>query len=209
VRYSMTMGELAQMFNGENKIGADLHVVAMTNWRRSETYNQTGLAWIPPSPNLRTLNAAFLYPGIELLQAGGVSVGRGTDVPFEIFGAPWIHATAFAEELNRRKIPGVRFAPETFTPSSGVYGGQACEGVTITITDRAAIRSVRMGLEIADALHRMYPEQFQLGKIIELLGSKRALDMLERGEKPVEIVSGWSPDLDKFRATREKYLLYH
>jgi uncharacterized protein YbbC (DUF1343 family) len=209
VRYAMTMGELAQMFNVENKIGADLHVLAMTNWRRSETYDQTGLAWVPPSPNLRTLNAAFLYPGIEVLQSADVSVGRGTDAPFELFGAPWIHAAALAEELNRRKIPGVRFAPTTFTPSSGVHSGQACEGVTITITNRGAIHSMRMGLEIADALHRMYPEQFRLDKIIELLGSKGALDSLEHGEKPAEIVSGWSTDLDKFRATREKYLLYH
>jgi uncharacterized protein YbbC (DUF1343 family) len=209
VRYAMTMGELAQMFNAENKIGADLHVLAMTNWRRSEIYDQTGMSWIPPSPNLRTLDAAFLYPGIELLQAAGVSVGRGTSAPFEIVGAPWIHAAVFAEELNRRSIQGVRFVPATFTPSSGIYTGQVCEGATIIITDRAAIRSMRMGLEIADALHRMYPEQFQIGKMIELLGSKRTLDSLVRGETPAEIVSGWSADLDKFRATREKYLLYH
>jgi uncharacterized protein YbbC (DUF1343 family) len=209
VRYAMTMGELAQMFNAENKIGADLHVLAMTNWRRSEIYDQTGMSWIPPSPNLRTLDAAFLYPGIELLQAAGVSVGRGTSAPFEIVGAPWIHAAVFAEELNRRSIQGVRFVPATFTPSSGIYTGQVCEGATIIITDRAAIRSMRMGLEIADALHRMYPEQFQIGKMIEPLGSKRTLDSLVRGETPAEIVSGWSADLDKFRATREKYLLYH
>ena len=107
------MGELARMFNAENKIGADLHVVAMKNWRRSETYDQTGLRWIPPSPNLRTLNEAFLYPGIEILQAAGVSVGRGTDAPFEIFGAPWIHGGELAAALDARKIPGVSFAPRS------------------------------------------------------------------------------------------------
>ena len=111
VRYAMTMGELARMFNAENKIGADLHVIAMKNWRRRETYDQTGLAWIPPSPNLRTLNAAFLYPGIEILQAAGVSVGRGTDAPFEIFGAPWIGGGDLAAELSPTQGPGriVRF----------------------------------------------------------------------------------------------------
>ncbi len=209
VRYAMTLGELARMFNAENKIGANLRVIEMKNWRRDETYDQTGLVWIPPSPNLRTLQAAFLYPGIEILQAGGVSVGRGTDAPFEIFGAPWVHAADLAAELNRRQIPGVHFVPAEFTPSSGLYNGQVCEGVTIDITDRAAIRSMRMGLEIADALHRMYPEQFQLDKIIELLGSRSSLEALKHGESPSQIVSDWSASLDNFRATREKYLIYH
>jgi|HubBroStandDraft_6_1064221.scaffolds.fasta_scaffold00427_22 uncharacterized protein YbbC (DUF1343 family) len=209
VRYAMTMGELAMMFNAENKIGADLHVVTMGDWRRTEFYEETGLEWIPPSPALRTLNATVLYPGIEILQAGGVSVGRGTDVPFEKFGAPWIRSNELAVELKRRKIAGVRFAPAAFTPSSGIYSGQGCEGVAIEITDRSAIRSMSMGLEIADALHHMYPADFHLDKIIELVGSSATLDALKRGEKPSEIVAGWSADLDKFRATREKYLLYH
>lgn len=209
VRYAMTMGELARMFNAENKIGADLHVFAMKNWRRATAYDETGLAWIPPSPNLRTLRAAFLYPGIEILQAGGVSVGRGTEAPFEKFGAPWIDAARLAEELNRRKIAGVRFAPGAFTPESDLYKGQACEGVTIEIADRSAIRAMSMGLEIAGVLHRMYPEKFQLDKIIALVGSKGTMDALERGEKPEAIVASWSPELDKFRATRAKYLLYH
>jgi uncharacterized protein YbbC (DUF1343 family) len=209
VRYGMTMGELAKMFNAENKIGADLHVVTMTNWRRSETYDQTGLAWIAPSPNLRTLNAEFLYPGIEILQAGGVSVGRGTDTPFEIIGAPWIHAEEFATALTSRKIPGVSFTPAQFTPRDGIYSGEACQGVTISITNRDELQSMRMGLEIADALHRVYPDKFQLDKIIELLGSQSTIDRLKRGDPPSEIVSGWSADLDKFRRMRAKYLLYH
>jgi uncharacterized protein YbbC (DUF1343 family) len=209
VRYGMTLGELAQMFNVENKIGADLHVVKMGNWRRSETYDQTGLTWIAPSPNLRTLNAAFLYPGIEILQAGGVSVGRGTDTPFEILGAPWIHADEFAVALASRKIAGVSFAPAQFTPSDGLYRGESCQGVKIIITKRDQLQSMRMGLEIADVLHRMYPDKFQLDKIIELLGSQSTIDRLKRGDPPAEIVAGWSAELDKFRAMREKYLLYH
>src|ERR1022692_4662631 len=129
VRYGMTLGELAEMFNTENKIGADLDVFSMRNWRRSETYDQTGLPWIPPSPNLRTVQEAFLYPGIEIMQAGGVSVGRGTDTPFEIVGAPWIRADELATELDRRKIPGVSFNAAEFTPRDGPYNGQACHGV--------------------------------------------------------------------------------
>jgi uncharacterized protein YbbC (DUF1343 family) len=204
----MTIGELARMFNAENKIGADLHVLRMQNWRRSETYDQTGLKWIPPSPNLRTLKAAFLYPGVEILQAGGVSVGRGTVAPFEILGAPWIHADKFAAELARRAIPGVRFAPAQFTPSEAIYRGRTCQGVTISITNRDTLESVRMGLEIADALHRMYPDDFKLGNSIDLLGSQSTIDRLRRGDSPADVVAGWSGDLDKFRKMREKYLLY-
>jgi uncharacterized protein YbbC (DUF1343 family) len=208
-RYGMTMGELAQMFNVENKIGADLHVEAMLGWRRSETYDQTGLAWVRPSPNLRTLNETFLYPGIEVLQAGSVSVGRGTDTPFEILGAPWIHADEFAAALARRQIPGIRFAPARFTPRSDIYRGHACQGVTIAITNRDRLDSMRMGLEIAAVLHRLYPDQFQIEKTMELLGSQSTLDRLERGDAPADIVSGWATDVDKFRTMREKYLLYH
>ena len=208
VRYGMTPGELAQMFNAENKIGADLHVVTMSNWRRSETYDQTGLTWIPPSPNLRTLNAEFLYPGIEILQAGGVSVGRGTDAPVEKIGAPWVRADEFAAELTRRKIPGVSFVAAQFTPSDDLYRGEPCQGVTVSITNRSELQSMRMGLEIAEVLHRMYPDKFQIEKTIELLGSQSTVDRLKRGDAPAEIVSGWSADLDKFRRTRAKYLLY-
>jgi len=209
VRYGMTMGELAQMFNAENKIGAELHVIAMRNWKRSETYDQTGLKWIPPSPNLRTIDEAFLYPGIEILQAGGVSVGRGTGTPFEILGAPWIRGPELAAELGKRKIPGVEFAPALFTPRDGLYKGEYCQGISIAITDRAALRAMRMGLEIAAALQRLYPTQFHLGKIIELVGSKDTVERLERGEELAEIEKSWQDDLARFGIMREKYLLYH
>jgi uncharacterized protein YbbC (DUF1343 family) len=208
VRFAMTLGELAQMFNAENHIGVDLHIIGMQNWRRSETYDQTGLAWIAPSPNLRTLRAAFPYPGIEILQAGGVSVGRGTDTPFELFGAPWIRGAELAAELNRRKIPDVAFAPTKFTPSDGPYKGQPCEGASLTVTGRASFRSMLMGLEIIEALNRLYPQNFHIRKTIELLGSQSTLDRLERGNDPRAIIAGWSADLNGFRATRQKYLLY-
>ena len=209
VRYAMTIGEFAQMFNAENAVGADLHVIAMQGWRRGDTYDQTGLVWVAPSPNLRSVDAALLYPGMEILQAGGISVGRGTDAPFEFLGAPWIRAHEFLAELDRRKIPGVSFTPTRFTPNEDPYEGQICEGVTIDITDRGALGSMRMGLEIADVLRRMYPTYFRLPSTITLLGSQSTIDSLVHGESPAAIVAGWSGDLDKFRQMREKYLLYH
>jgi len=209
VRYAMTVGELARMFNTENHIGADLQVVLSSNWSRRESYDQTGLDWIPPSPHLQTVNAAFLYPGVEILQAGGVSVGRGTDAPFEALGAPWINAEAFAAELNRRTIPGVRFESDRFIPRESPYDDESCSGARIHITDRDSFRSIRMGLEIADTLNRMYPEQFQLQQVMTLLGSQSTIDRLKRGDAPRDIIAGWSTDLDRFRNLREKYLLYH
>jgi uncharacterized protein YbbC (DUF1343 family) len=209
IRYAMTMGELAQMFNAENKLGADLHVVAMEDWHRHDTFDMTGLAWIAPSPALRTLRANFLYPGIEILQAGGVSVGRGTPTPFEVLGAPWIEADGLLAELNRRRVPGVQFAATRFTPVSGPYEGKVCNGISIDLADRSALQPILMGLEIAEALNHLYPEQFHLVKMVELLGSNTTIEQLKRGTDPKEIEASWGGDLDKFRAMREKYLLYH
>jgi uncharacterized protein YbbC (DUF1343 family)/CubicO group peptidase (beta-lactamase class C family) len=209
VRYGMTLGELAQMFNAKNKIGADLHVIAMKDWRREDRFEATGLTWIPPSPNLRSLNAALLYPGIEILQAAGVSVGRGTDAPFEVFGAPWIEPVAVADELNRRFIPGVRFVPTRFTPTSDLYARQLCGGISLVIIDRASLNPMLMGLEIAALLNKKYPNNFQLEKINELLGSSATIDRLKAGDAPSRIVLDWESDVDAFRKMREKYLLYH
>jgi uncharacterized protein YbbC (DUF1343 family)/CubicO group peptidase (beta-lactamase class C family) len=211
VRYGMTIGELAQMFNAENHIGGDVHVVAMRNWRRGDFYEATGQRWIAPSPNLRTIDAAMLYPGIEILQAGGVSVGRGTDTTFEVFGAPWIDATALARELNRRFIPGVRFVPIEFTPQAGANAGPnagvVCNGVSVLITDRDSLRPMLMGLEVEATLHRMYGQSFALHKTIELLGSESTIERLERGDSPERIVWDWEDALDQFRKMREKYLI--
>jgi uncharacterized protein YbbC (DUF1343 family) len=208
VRFAMTLGELAQMFNSENRIGVDLHVVKMQNWRRSETYDQTGLAWIAPSPNLRTLRAAFLYPGIEILQAAGVSVGRGTPTPFELFGAPWIRSAELVADLDQKKIPGVSFAPTLFTPRDGLYQALACQGVSLRVTDGVSFRAMLMGLEIVAALHHLYPQNFQIAKTVELLGSQLTVEQLERGEEPRTIIEGWSPELDRFRSMRQNYLIY-
>ena len=200
--YAMTLGELARMFAAENKMGLDLHVIAMKNWRRSQTFDQTGLKWIPPSPNLRTLNEAFLYPGIEILQPAGISVGRGTDAPFEQLGAPWVRSDALLNSLTPRQIPGVSFAAASFTPTDGLYKGEACAGVKLTITDREAFDSIRTGLEISDALHRLYPERFQVTKLMDLLASQTTVDALIQYQAPANIIASWASDLAQFRALR-------
>jgi uncharacterized protein YbbC (DUF1343 family) len=209
VIYGMTFGELASMFNAQNKLGVDLHVIAMKNWRRSQTFDQTGLTWIPPSPNLRTLNEVFLYPGVEILQPAGVSVGRGTDTPFEQLGAPWIHSDVLLNSMNSKQIPGVRFGAASFTPSDGLYKGEACAGVKLEITDSAAFDSIRTGLEIADSLHRLYPERFQVTKLMDLLASQTTVDALIQYQAPAGIIASWESDLAQFRMLRAKYLLYN
>lgn len=206
--YGMTMGELARMFNVENKTNAELHVVAMQDWRRGETYDQTGMKWIAPSPNLRTLNEDFIYPGIETLQPGGISVGRGTDTPFELFGAPWVLADPLQKNMEARNIPGVRFSAATFTPTAGPFSGELCNGLKIEVTDRGTFDAIRLALEAADALHRLYPDRFDITKLTALLGSATTVDALINYVPPVQIISSWSPDLAKFKVMRAKYLLY-
>ncbi len=208
VVYGMTMGELAKMFNVENHIGAGLHVIDMRGWRRRDTFQATGLKWISPSPNLPTLEALLLYPGVEILQAGGVSVGRGTAKPFELLGAPWIRGTELAQKLNARRIPGVRFEPAQFTPGAGMYKDAACEGVGIHVTDRTSLLPMSLGIEIAAELSALYPDHFDSGKLIELLGSNDTVERLKRGQVPASIVRSWQTQLAAFRRMRAKYLLY-
>ena len=209
VRYALTIGELAQFFNSENHINADLHVIKMKNWHRNYFFESTGTRWIPPSPNLRTLKGSILYPGLEILQNVGVSVGRGTEAPFEEFGAPWINGEDIAAELNAKNLPGLRFSNHPFIPVSGLYAGQRCGGVGIKVTDRAAARSMRMGLEIAALLQKTYPQQFDSSKILELLGNDQAVRDLQAGVPPEKIVSSWATDLAAFGHLRRKYFLYN
>lgn len=208
VRYGLTIGELSQLFNAENKIGCDLHVIAMRNWRRGTYYDQTGVRWIPPSPNLRTLKGAVLYPGLEILQNANVSVGRGTEAPFEQFGAPWMDGEKVAAELNAKRLAGVHFAPAQFVPASGLFMGQKCSGVAPRVTDRAAVRSVEMAIEIVTVLGRLYPKEFEPARTVLLLGNEATVRMLERGAAPEEIVRSWSADLAVFETMRRKYFLY-
>jgi len=208
VRYGLTIGELAQLFNTENHINCELHVVQMKNWHRNYFYENTGMRWIPPSPNLRTLKGAILYPGLEVLQNASVSVGRGTQAPFEEFGAPWIDGQEVADALNARNLPGVRFADQPYIPVSGLYAGQRCGGVSIRVTDRAAVRSMQVGLEIAALLQNKYPEHFDASKMIVLLGNDTTVKDLKAGMASERIIANWSADLTAFEQVRRKYFLY-
>ena len=208
VRHGMTIGELARLFNGENKIGADLTVIAMKNWRRDDWYDETALPWIGPSPNMRNMNEAALYPGIGAIEGTNLSVGRGTDTPFEHVGAPWIDGVQLAEALNARGLPGVRFYPVRFTPASSKYANEECQGVFIIVTDRTALRPVRVGLEIASALMRLYPTQYQLEQAARLFGSRDTLTRVKAGDDPAAIAASWDAAEAKWRLLRAKYLLY-
>jgi uncharacterized protein YbbC (DUF1343 family) len=208
VRYGLTIGELAQLFNAENHIGADLHVIAMKNWHRNYFFESTGIKWIPPSPNLRTTKGAILYPGIEILQNAGVSVGRGTQTPFEEFGASWLNGEDVAAALNERQLPGIHFTARPFIPVAGLYSGQRCGGVAIRVTDRFTVRSMRVALEIAALLQKLYPKQFDVEKLLLLLGNAETVQQLVAGVSPEKIIAGWAPALTAFDSVRRKYFLY-
>ena len=208
VRYGLTIGELAQFFNTENHINCDLHVIQMKNWHRNYFFESTGLRWVPPSPNLRTVKGSIVYPGLEILQSAGVSVGRGTETPFEEFGAPWMDGIAVAAELNAKHIAGVRFVDDPFIPVAGLYAGTRCGGVGVRITDRFAVRSMRMGLEIAVLLKKMYPTNFDFAKLITLIGNSETIQQLQDGAEPEQIVASWSAALANYDQTRRKYFLY-
>jgi uncharacterized protein YbbC (DUF1343 family) len=208
VRHGMTLGELARLFNDENKIGATLTVVPAANWRRDDWFDQTGLPWINPSPNMRNLNQATLYPGIGAIEYSNISVGRGTDQPFEQVGAPWINGRALAETLNARNLPGIRFYPVTFTPAASKYAKEACQGVFMVITNRPALQPVRVGLEIAAALWKLHGDDFKMETTYRLLGSRQALERVKSGEDPARVASSWSAAESRWRLLRAKYLLY-
>jgi len=207
-RYGMTVGELAKMFNEENRIGVNLHVIRMSGYERNFWYDETGLQWVNPSPNLRSLTQAILYPGVATVEGSNVSVGRGTETPFEIFGAPWINAGELAGYLNKRKILGVSFSPEHFTPASSVYKNKLCHGVRISLNDRQSFDPAALGIEITAALHRLYKKEFQIDKTFGLIGSRRVLQEIKEGQDPRAIVMHWQESLEDFQRLRAKYLLY-
>jgi len=208
VRHGMTVGELAEMFNSERTIGANLTVVLMDGWMRGDWYDSTGMKWINPSPNLRSLTEATLYPGIGMIEGTNISVGRGTDTPFELLGAPLVGPEALARYLNARDIDGVRFVPVSFTPNASSYAGQKCGGVNIVVTDRDALDVPELGAEIASALHHLYPGEYKLTALDGLMRNKATLDALNAGEDPRRIAEDWQDDLETFKSLRAKYLLY-
>jgi uncharacterized protein YbbC (DUF1343 family)/CubicO group peptidase (beta-lactamase class C family) len=208
VRHGMTMGELAKLFNEENKINVDLTVVPLENWRRDYWYDETGLTWINPSPNMRNLNQATLYPGIGAIEYSNVSVGRGTDQPFEQFGAPWIDGPRLAAALNAKRLPGVRFYPMTFTPKSSKYANEECQGVFMVVTNRTALQPVRMGLEIVSVLSTLFGDKFDPLTTWRLFGTPEPIERVRRGEDAAAVASRWTADEARWRRLRAKYLLY-
>jgi len=208
VRYGMTIGELASLFNAERKIGADLTVIKMEGWRRADHYDGTALTWVNPSPNMRSLTEALLYPGIGLLETTNVSVGRGTDTPFELVGAPWIDGPKLAEALNRAGLAGARFVPVRFTPKSSKFSNEECGGINIIVTDRVAFHPVATGIEIAYQLNRLYPVTWKIEDYIRLLANRAAFAALREGRTPSEITATWQTGLAQFARIRQKYLIY-
>jgi len=208
VRQGMTMGELAKMYNAERNINAKLTVVAMEGWQRGDWFDSTGLAWVNPSPNLRSVTEAGLYPGVGLIEGTNVSVGRGTDTPFELLGAPWMKGRELASYLNARGIAGVRFVPVTFTPTASNFAGQKCEGVNLVLTERNALDGPELGIELAAALRKLYPADFKLERMTELLVNQAAYDGLVAGKDPRRIAQDWQEELEKFELVRKKYLIY-
>jgi uncharacterized protein YbbC (DUF1343 family)/CubicO group peptidase (beta-lactamase class C family) len=208
VRHGMTLGELAKLFNSERNINAKLTVVPLDGWLRGDWYDSTGLAWTNPSPNLRSLTQAALYPGVAMVEGTNVSVGRGTDSPFELLGAPWIKSRELASYLNARGLSGVRFVPIEFTPSSSAYSGQACQGINIVLVDRNTLDAPELGVELASALHKLYPDLFQLEKMKDLLVNQAVYDAIAQGQDPRRIAQDWQDALDAFDKVRQKYVIY-
>jgi uncharacterized protein YbbC (DUF1343 family)/CubicO group peptidase (beta-lactamase class C family) len=208
VRHGMTLGELAKMINTERHFNARLDVVTMQGWQRGDWFDSTGLAWVNTSPNLRSLNEATLYPGVAMIEGTNVSVGRGTDTPFEIIGAPWIKGRELAAYLNARDIQSVRFVPVIFTPSSSNFPGERCEGVNLIVLDRNTFDSPELGIELASALHKLYPNDFKLDRMPDLLVNQAIFAAIGEGQDPRRIAEDWREHLDAFVLLREKYLLY-
>ncbi len=208
VRHGMTLGELTRMFDAEDHLGTELDIVRVQGWRRSDYLDATGYAWAPPSPNLRNLTEATLYPGVALLEGTNVCVGRGTDSPFELIGAPYIDGDVLARTLNARHVPGVSFSKVSFTPTTSVFSGQACQGVKLAVTDRASLDPVHVGVEMAAALATLYPTTFHTKDVQRLLASRAATDALTSGKQASDVEATWRKDLAAFRVKRDKYLLY-
>jgi uncharacterized protein YbbC (DUF1343 family) len=208
IRYGMTPGELLSFLDAERGIGARIEVVRLRGWSRDLWHDETELEWVNPSPNMRSVVAASLYPGIALLETTNVSVGRGTDAPFERIGAPWLDGARLARVLAARRIAGVTFTPIHFTPDASTHAGRLCSGVRLTVTDRVALRPVELGVEIAVALREQYPSDWDGSKWNVLLVNRRAFDLLQSGAAADRIVASWQAGLADFLRRRRRFLLY-
>jgi uncharacterized protein YbbC (DUF1343 family) len=208
VRHGMTIGELARMFQDERNLQLDLHIVPIERWHRGDYWDATGLVWINPSPNMRSLTQALLYPGIGLLETTNLSVGRGTDTPFEVVGAPWIESRRLASLLNQQGLPGVRFVPRWITPDASKFSGQRCGAIHLIITDRSQFQSLRTGLHVARALHSLYPQQWKMDRYDRLLSSAVVMEAIRTGSDDQQLCRLIDQGREAFLPRRAKYLLY-
>lgn len=208
VRHGMTTGELARMFNAELKLNLDLKIIKIEGWDRNSFYDATGLPWINPSPNMRCLTQALLYPGIGLLETTNLSVGRGTDTPFEIIGAPYIDGVKLAHKLNAAGLSGISFVPIRFTPDSSKFKNEQCGGVNFIITNRKTFHPLKTGLELAHTLRLMYPKEWKTDSLNRLLSHKNTYESLRAGKLIERIQADYKTELEAFRTRRKKYLLY-
>jgi uncharacterized protein YbbC (DUF1343 family) len=208
IRHGMTIGELARFYNSERGINSRLTVVPMEGWQRGDWLDSTGVLWVNPSPNMRNLTEAVLYPGLGILESTNISVGRGTDTPFELLGAPWVKPVELAAYLNARAISGVRFVPTEFTPNANVYLQKKCGGVNIIVTDRNALDAPELGIEIASALHSLYPQQFEMKNLDNLMLNDATVKAISAGQDPRRVWMDWVNEIDNFKLIRAKYLLY-
>ena len=217
IRYGLTMGELAQFYNAKQSVGAELQVIALEGWRREMWFEETGLTWVPPSPGIPHVSTTVVYPGMCFIEGTNLSEGRGTALPFEIVGAPWLDGNALAEELNARRLDGVHFRPITFTPDASKHAGKLCYGVQVHVTDRSAFRAVATGLHVLAACRAQAADRFEFlntsweGKSphLDLLtGNSQAREGLARNQSVESLVEGWSSDLSRFDQNKHNFLLY-
>jgi uncharacterized protein YbbC (DUF1343 family) len=208
IRYAMTIGELARMFAAERDIDADLTVVPMQGWRRSMYLYETNLRWVFTSPNMRSLRAAVLYPGIGMMEFTNISVGRGTDTPFEVMGAPWIRERELAEAVNRAEPPGVRVIPIRFTPEASKFAGEECGGLSFIITDWNQFRSFDLGLVIATSLRKLHRDQWEPERWMRLLGNQEVYDRVMAGDDVTDILNSVNEQVSDFRERSKRYELY-
>jgi len=211
MRPGMTLGELAGMFNAEGRIGVRLTIIRMTGWKRSDWYDETGLTWIDPSPNLRSLAQATAYAGTALLEGTNVNIKGPGGTPFLRFGAPWIRGEQLAAYLNARAVPGVGFQPVTYVAASDQlypYAGQKIEGIRIILRDRDRLDAPALGVELVAALWTLYGAQFEIDRVDRLLRNRPILNRIKAGIDPRLIAAGWQAQLAQFRARRSHYLLY-
>lgn len=209
LRHGMTVGELAGMFNEERDIGANLTVVRMEGWNRGLWFDETGLPWINPSPNIRNLEQAILYPGLVMLERlDRFSVGRGTDTPFQFVGADWIDGTELADALRRQEIPGIRAYGRQERPRASAFEGRAIGGTQLSLVDRDALRSTHLGLAIAAALLRLYPDEVDFSRSEQLIGNLAVIEELKAGRDAWTIGDRLAPALEQFLERRARFLLY-